>query len=147
MKEAKSIPSLTELEELRSRATQGEWTHFPEEHTKDGDSSYAEITVVGEKDEFACRLADWLIDEDAAYIVALHNAFPSLKARIEELERKAEAGEKLAEMVENIDEVMVRRFPLNDSFQERAVVNDYWREKRNEALAAYRSATQDDSKE
>ena len=52
--------NLTELQRLRDEATQGEWKRFPIQSSPDAWES------------------DWVYDEDAEYIVALHNAFPAI---------------------------------------------------------------------
>lgn len=147
------MSSLTELEELRSSATQGDYRVL-EEHMKGIRYTFG---VVGQNHELFC--AGTGTKEDAEYIVALHNAYPSLKARIEELERKAEAGEKLAEAVEGTGDFWDGRcrscmnkpcdyscsgcpYPFVDYSDGTGGF-----ERLHTALAAYRSATQDDSKE
>ena len=88
---------LESLDEMRSKATQGEWKH---KNFGDADG------LVFTKDGFlVARLentdsGDSLHQQyDAEYIVALHNSFDQIRSYIQDLEREADAGRKLAEAV------------------------------------------------
>jgi hypothetical protein len=86
---------LAELDRLHAKATKAEWFYVAsmtdEESMRPG-GTYADVVIASEdEDSRPVSVLDGPSDSDAELIAALHNAYPSLRARIAELERKARA--------------------------------------------------------
>lgn len=133
---------IQELDELRAKATQGEWEYQSENYrngvtVKGGSVSDANDSVLscGDSGGYAHFPKD-----NAEYIIALHNAYPALRQAILERDRYKAAGEALAERMRNSScPCCVKCY--SDSFVE-------WR---NDALTywdiCYRTAIDDSSKQ
>lgn len=139
---------ITQLDGLRERATQGEWKFRDDglDYGFVGDSGKATV-LYGERFEGAIESDN----DDANYIVALHNSYESLR-------RAALAGEALAEAIEGLNlpdnngrkdivpekiaqlydnsPLGIFNFGLNEA-------NRFWREHRNTAVATYRKAIEE----
>lgn len=134
------------LDELRAKATQGEWQQYPDGaniHMEDrcgivsrDDWKWAErpknYVAMSWNDKGAMDL------NDAAYIIALHNAFPALRQAVLERDRYKAAGEALAKAVEKMSGTKIDGGGHLELFVERKDARD--------ALAAYRTAIDDSSK-
>lgn len=98
------------LDDLRAKATQGEWQQYPDGanlHMEDrcgivsrDDWKWAErpknYVAMSWNDKGAMDL------NDAAYIIALHNAFPALRQAILDGDRYKAAGEALKASIDGI---------------------------------------------
>ncbi len=96
------MPNITEiislLDELRSLATQGEWR--AEGGGSDGSDIKAGERYVSFSDSDRGGLS--MTNEDAKYIVALHNNLPALRQAALDGERYRKAGTELAEAIKKI---------------------------------------------
>jgi hypothetical protein len=91
---------LAELDRLHAKATKAEWFYVAsmtdEESMRPG-GTYADVVIASEdEDSRPVSVLDGPSDSDAELIAALHNAYPSLRARIAELERKEKAFDAIA---------------------------------------------------
>lgn len=92
---------LAELDRLHAEATPGPWHLYRQFVITDGTETkhftfvYWLANNKGSRTEQNAR--------NAAAIAALHNAYPSLRARIAELERKAKAFDEIRELFDRFD--------------------------------------------
>ena len=98
---------LAELDRLHAKATKAEWFYVEsmtdEESMRPG-GTYADVVIASEdEDSRPVSVLDGPSDSDAELIAALHNAYPSLRARIAELERKEKAFDAIERRLVFID--------------------------------------------
>lgn len=129
------------LDELRAKATQGEWGF--EHHIPDNTAYRTWNSVDWSNNKF----------EDAEYISALHNAFPTLRQAVLDGERYKAAAMELMKAVEKIDILFTdQKFDLTRMHDVKELTingrqfNEVWRTQRDAALEAYRTAIDDSSK-
>ena len=108
--------NLTDLDRMYAEATQGEW-HWDDTAGPERTLLYADGDkyVIKEWAAYADDSGLEVSDADKALIVALHNAYPSLAARIRELEArcaeqeaKIEAARAIIERVDGQCEERIR---------------------------------------
>lgn len=132
---------------LLENVTQGEWSHDDQNNDEDRYNKFGLFEIHSLKD--GSDIAGTVREIDAAYIVALHNSLPIILDTLEELERKAAAGEKLAEGLGNLDILFAnQKYDIPALFKKGVKdltvdghgFNQVWRERRDELIEAYRNA-------
>lgn len=146
--------TIASLDALRAKATQGEW--YTDQLGEKGQ------TFIGGNGYMIAAMAGAFKDSgtlsNAAYIIALHNAFPALRQAILDGERYKAAGEALAKAVEEMDisDYSKQRLSLEKQGVARPMIaatesgfmhhKNLTSTKITSALTSYRAAIEDSSK-